>query len=221
MAGYRPCKRCRPLELDGQPPWASDLLADVERGPSSRITDSDLRARGIDPTTVRRYFGMTFQAYTRARRLAGAFNQIRERWGHSMPPCSRAGTTRTAGSAMRSSGRSGPPLAGIEPARVCVCPGCEAPSAPSWPGHPMGSACSSSPIGRMLESQFARVRKLFEAPVIPGSNEPLEILQDELMKYFAGSWRRFSVPLTYPGTPVSAAGMGATSHHPLRGDSLI
>src|SRR4029077_14368773 len=33
IAGYRPCKRCRPLELDEQPSWASDLLADVERDP--------------------------------------------------------------------------------------------------------------------------------------------------------------------------------------------
>src|ERR1700681_2445020 len=48
-AGYRPCKRCRPLELDDQPFWAADLLADVEREPAARITDGDLRARGIDP----------------------------------------------------------------------------------------------------------------------------------------------------------------------------
>src|SRR5438876_4987464 len=53
-AGYRPCKRCRPLELDDQPRWAVDLLADVERDPTPRITDADLKARGIDPATVRR-----------------------------------------------------------------------------------------------------------------------------------------------------------------------
>jgi AraC family transcriptional regulator of adaptative response/methylated-DNA-[protein]-cysteine methyltransferase len=52
-AGYRPCKRCRPLELDDQPPWVTVLLTDVERNSSSRITDSDLRARRIDPGTVR------------------------------------------------------------------------------------------------------------------------------------------------------------------------
>src|SRR5713226_7615623 len=81
LAGYRPCKRCRPLEADDQPSWAAELLADVERDLSSRITDADLKARGIDPATVRRYFlrryGMTFQAFTRARRLSSAFHQIR------------------------------------------------------------------------------------------------------------------------------------------------
>ena len=82
FAGYRPCKRCQPLATDEQPRWASELLADVERAPASRITDGDLRGRGIDPATVRRYFrrqyGMTFQAFSRARRLAGAFNRIRQ-----------------------------------------------------------------------------------------------------------------------------------------------
>src|SRR5215475_9336241 len=55
-AGYRPCKRCRPLETDEQPKWATTLLADIERDPSARISDSDLKARGIDPATVRPHF---------------------------------------------------------------------------------------------------------------------------------------------------------------------
>src|SRR3989304_2352214 len=42
VAGDRPRKRCRPLELDDQPPWAADLLTEVERDPLSRITDGDL-----------------------------------------------------------------------------------------------------------------------------------------------------------------------------------
>lgn len=82
LAGYRPCKRCRPLEPDGLPEWSSELLRDIERDPTARITDAGLKARGVDPATVRRFFlrqyGMTFQAFTRARRLAWAFEQIRE-----------------------------------------------------------------------------------------------------------------------------------------------
>src|SRR5690348_16560284 len=82
VAGYQPCKRCRPLELDEQPPWVAELLDDVERDPASRIRDADLATRGIDPATARRHFlrhyGMTFQAFTRARRLAAALSHIRE-----------------------------------------------------------------------------------------------------------------------------------------------
>src|SRR5262249_48287325 len=57
FAGYRPCKRCRPLETDGRPPeWVARLLADVDRDPSARLTDQDLRGRAIDPARARRYF---------------------------------------------------------------------------------------------------------------------------------------------------------------------
>src|SRR5438309_3956270 len=48
-AGYRACKRCRPLDSDDQPPWAAQLFAELERDPGVRITDADLRGRGIDP----------------------------------------------------------------------------------------------------------------------------------------------------------------------------
>src|SRR5689334_9136605 len=47
FAGYRPCKRCHPLEPDARPAWASRLLGDVERDPSARITEADLKARGV------------------------------------------------------------------------------------------------------------------------------------------------------------------------------
>jgi len=53
----------------------------------------------------------------------------------------------------------------------------------------------------ILEAQFATVRKLFAAPLVPGTNEHLELLQEELDAYFAGTLRQFSVPLIYPGSP--------------------
>src|SRR5579864_7098279 len=57
FAGYRPCKRCRPMETDGQPPeWVSSLLAEVERDPAARWRDRDLRRLAIDPARARRYF---------------------------------------------------------------------------------------------------------------------------------------------------------------------
>lgn len=204
LAGYRPCKRCRPLELDDQPPWAADLLADVERDPSARIADADLRTRGIDPATVRRYFlrhyGMTFQAFTRARRLGGALNGIRENVpldtavfdsGYDSHSGFRAAFARTFGDSPGGF-RNG----------ACVFL--------SWLRSPLGPlVAGATPEGvclleftdrRMLDGQFAAVRKLFEAPVVPGSNEHLERLQVELASYFAGSARNFTVPLVYPGT---------------------
>src|SRR5688572_22138856 len=80
-AGYRPCKRCQPLESTAKPEWLAPLIAEMNSDSSVRITDGDLARRGIDPATVRRYFlrhyGMTFQAFARARRLTAALDRIR------------------------------------------------------------------------------------------------------------------------------------------------
>ena len=82
-AGYRPCKRCHPLEPDGAAPsWLRPLLKAVEHEPARRWTDSDLRTMDIEPTRVRRWFrahhGMTFHAYHRARTIR--FERVATLW---------------------------------------------------------------------------------------------------------------------------------------------
>src|ERR1700739_1178043 len=69
-SGYRPCKRCKPMESPGAAPdWLRPLLDAIDNDPRRRFRDDDLREMGIEPTRVRRHFqakfGMTFQAYTR------------------------------------------------------------------------------------------------------------------------------------------------------------
>lgn len=202
-AGYRPCKRCRPL-ADEQPAWATDLLADIERDPAARIRDSDLKARGVDPATVRRHFrrhfGMTFQAFTRAQRLAGAFHRIRNGdtvdnavfdSGYDSHSGFRDAFTRVFGDT---------PTAAREGSCVLL----------SWLASPLGplvAGATSEGIcllefadRRMLEAQFVTVRRRFAMPVVPGGNEHLDMLKRELASYFAGDLRRFSVPLVSPGT---------------------
>jgi AraC family transcriptional regulator of adaptative response/methylated-DNA-[protein]-cysteine methyltransferase len=81
-AGFRPCKRCKPMEPKGQAPgWLDGLLAAVDADPARRWHDQDLRARDLEPARVRRWFndhhGMTFHAYQRSRRLGAALGQIR------------------------------------------------------------------------------------------------------------------------------------------------
>lgn len=203
-AGYRPCKRCRPTESDEQPAWAAKLLVDIERHPSLRITDSDLKARGIDPATVRRHFlrqyGMTFQAYTRAHRLAGALSQIRN--GGKIDR-----TVFESGYDSHSGFRDAfARLFGDSPAnckdRDCV--------RLAWLPSPLGPLVAGATSEgvclleftdrRMLEAQFASIRKFFGVPVVPGFSEFLETLEREVASYFAGTLRTFSVPLVYPGT---------------------
>ena len=56
-AGFRPCKLCRPLDPPYEAPEGiSRLLKDLESEPERRIRDGELRTRGFDPSTVRRWF---------------------------------------------------------------------------------------------------------------------------------------------------------------------
>ncbi len=203
-AGYRACKRCRPQEIDEQPAWAAELLSEIERVPSTRISDAELKARGIDPATVRRHFlrhyGMTFQAYARSRRLSGALQQIR-----ADEPLDA--TVFESGYESHSGFRDAfARLFGNTPGEVnrgeCVFL--------SWMNSPLGPLVAGATRDGVcllefsdrerLESQLAAVRKQFATPVVPGSNEHLSTLEAELAAYFAGSLHAFSVPLVYPGT---------------------
>ena len=205
FAGYRPCKRCRPLAPDDRPEWVSELLGEVERDPNARITDAELKKRGIDPATARRYFiaqfGMTFQAFARARRLAGALTRIRE--GDKLDS-----VVFDSGYDSHSGFRDAfARLFGKTPGRGrdgdCVFV--------SWIRSPLGplvAGATSEGIclleftdRRMLEAQFTTVRRLFKGPIVPGSNAHLEQLERELGDYFSGSLKRFTVPLVYPGSP--------------------
>src|SRR5438128_6156904 len=82
-SGYRPCLRCHPTEPGKRPPELLERLrAEVERAPGGRLTDKELAALAIDPSTARRQFkrhyGMTFQAYHRARRMGLALSEVRQ-----------------------------------------------------------------------------------------------------------------------------------------------
>src|SRR5690606_30152897 len=74
-AGYRPCRRCNPMEPAGSTPKnINELLKLVESDPSKKWKDYELRKNGFDPAAVRRWFQkhhrITFQSYLRSRRLA-------------------------------------------------------------------------------------------------------------------------------------------------------
>src|SRR5213075_2430503 len=81
--GYRPCLRCHPMDPEKRAPELVERLrAQVERAPGGRLTDKELSALSIDPSTARRQFkrhyGMTFQAYHRARRMGLALREVRK-----------------------------------------------------------------------------------------------------------------------------------------------
>jgi AraC family transcriptional regulator of adaptative response/methylated-DNA-[protein]-cysteine methyltransferase len=206
FAGFRPCRRCRPIRPAGAaPPWLEPILAEIEGNPTTRIRDADLRQRGFTPETVRRWFqrehGMTFQAYQRARRLGKALDALRKgenvtgtayETGFESLSGFNAAFARFAGKSPSSS-RDAEPVS----VRRLVSP-----------IGPLVVAANESALvmlefadRRMLEKQIDRLAKRLGGVAVPRSNEILDRTEDELSRYFDGELQEFTVPLLAPGTP--------------------
>jgi AraC family transcriptional regulator, regulatory protein of adaptative response / methylated-DNA-[protein]-cysteine methyltransferase len=206
FGGYRPCKRCHPLEDVGTPPpWLGPLLSTIDQKPTARYPDAFLRSRHIDPSRVRRFFlknyGMTFQAYCRGRRLGESLEQIRTGaslddvalgYGYTSHSGFRDAFSKTFGSAPgRSRGKNliltawiespfGPLIAAATPDGICLLEFTDR---------------------RMLDRQFKRLRGYFHCAIVPGMNSHIRQLKSELSEYFKGRRKTFSISLVVPASP--------------------
>jgi AraC family transcriptional regulator of adaptative response/methylated-DNA-[protein]-cysteine methyltransferase len=205
FAGYRPCKRCEPLRAGGElPEWVAALLGRVEADPSVRIKDADLRAAGIEPARARRFFqsrfGMTFQAYCRARRLGRAFDEIK---GGARLDDAILGHGYESHSGFREAffNRFGAPPGKARGGDYIRMAWIETPLGPMAAGATDRGICLLEFTDRrMLEAQFETLSRRFSLPIVPGENGLVVRLRGELGRYFAGGLKKFTVPLEYPGT---------------------
>jgi len=204
-SGYRPCRRCRPMEPTGSPPeWLRDLLADLDEEPTRRWRDHDLRQRGLHPDRVRRWFqrqhGMTFHAYCRSRRLGLALGQIREGVGVSTTAYQHGYESLSGfNEAFRQLIGAAPKATGNEVmltvTRVLT------------PLGPMIAGGTEDSLyffefsdRRRLEKQLERLRARLGCVFVPGDNDLLKRTTAEIEAYFAGELRQFAIPLAAPGT---------------------
>lgn len=205
VAGYRPCKRCRPMDHNGEAPqWVNDLLTRVEQAPQDRIRDTDLRAMEIDPARARRYFkshyGMTFQAYHRSRRLGSALAHIRR--GDDL---TAVGLTHgfESNSGFREAFER---LFGRTPGRsrdtdCLVVQWVDTPIGPFIAGATDEGVCLFEFADRRsLEVQITNLRKRLGCAAIPDTNSYLEQLVEEMARYFDDALTRFDVRLAMQGT---------------------
>jgi AraC family transcriptional regulator of adaptative response/methylated-DNA-[protein]-cysteine methyltransferase len=207
FAGYRPCKRCHPLEANGKPPeWARELISRVEAAPDARLQAADLRALGVTPERARRWFqqhyGMSFAAWCRGNRLAGAFMRIRQGAtlddaifdsGFQSHSGFREAFTRAFGEAPGRSRENGD--------RVVITM-LETPLGPLLAGAAdQGVNLLEYTDRRMLEHNLKAMRRRFGCAIVPGQHPLLERLRQELNEYFQGDRREFTLPLASRGTP--------------------
>jgi AraC family transcriptional regulator, regulatory protein of adaptative response / methylated-DNA-[protein]-cysteine methyltransferase len=205
FAGYRACLRCRPLDGDAAPPWVNRLLARVEHRPDTRIREHDLRTMGVDPARVRRYFstryGLTFQAYCRARRLAQAFERIRQ--GGSLDDAVfETGYESHSGFREAFQKTFGLPPGRSADAQCIRLAWLDTPLGPMIAGATDRGICLLEFTDRrMLEHQVVTLKRRFNAGLAPGRHAHLTTLHKELGEYFAGKRQLFSVPVDMRGTP--------------------
>jgi AraC family transcriptional regulator, regulatory protein of adaptative response / methylated-DNA-[protein]-cysteine methyltransferase len=205
LAGFRACKRCKPTELVGAPPeWMNALLEAVDKEPEARWTDADVRALQVDPERLRRWFqhhhGMTFHAYTRARRLGLALTDIRA-GSQVLNAALNHGYDSLSGfnEAFRSTFGANPTTA--QSSKVMHTARLQTPLGPMVACATDEALCILEFANRpMLATQIKRVRLHLKCLFVPTANEVIRAAADELEAYFGGRLKRFNVPLLTPGS---------------------
>jgi AraC family transcriptional regulator of adaptative response/methylated-DNA-[protein]-cysteine methyltransferase len=203
--GYRPCLRCHPMDSNQPlPALIERLRVEVERAPDGRLTDKELAALSIDPSTARRQFkrhyGMTFQAYHRARRLGVAMREVRnggrikqaqDESGFESASGFREAFTRIFGSAPRT-------------AKVHECMFAERIDTPLGTmvavADGKGLRLLEFTDRRALERELKILRQRLKTNVVPGEHQHLKSLRTQLADYFLGKNLVFDLPLAPIGS---------------------
>ena len=203
--GYRACKICKPLELPSQTPaYIERLLSELRSDPSLRLRDGDLRERGIEPATLRRWFlkhhGMTFHAFARMQRINTAFRKLQQQSTVTDSAMS-AGFDSLSGFGDRFREVFGVAPSSARVARVLHLQRMETPL-----GTMIGCASDAGLCllefsdRKALETELLTLARKLNATIIQAPNAHLTLLAEELRSYFAGELQKFTVPLERTGT---------------------
>jgi len=203
--GYRPCLRCQPMDPDKRPPKLIERLrAEVERAPGGRLTDKELATLSIDPSTARRQFkrhyGMTFQAYHRARRMGLALREVR-RGGRVDEAKNGSGFESASGFREAFTRIFGdPPTA----ARDRTCLFAERIDTPLGPmlavADDQGLRLLEFADRRATERELSILRGRLRTNIVPGEHRHLNAVRAQLADYFSGKNLEFDVPLAPVGS---------------------
>lgn len=204
-AGYRPCRRCRPLAPFGSAdPVIRTAMSALEAEPDRRWREADVRALGLDPSTARRafkrYFGVTFLELARLYRLRSAGRVLGERG--SVIDAQQAGGF-DSGSGFRAAfarvlGRAPLDFSGDEPLRA------------DWIESPIGAMVAVADRAqlhlleffdrRALPTELNALQTRLRCGIGLGRFEPIERIEAELGRYFDGVPDPFGTPLALHGS---------------------
>lgn len=204
-AGFRPCKICKPLErLDEPPQYIKDIVLELRQTPYLRIKDADLLERGIEPSRIRRWFkkhyNMTFHAYQRMLRINAAFNAIKE--GETVTNAAfDSGYSSLSGFADGCRSIFGGPASRCKTRTIINIVRFTTPIGPMFACATRKGVCLAEFAGSAgLEAGLRELCKRLNAVILPGENQHLDQVQQELSEYFNGRRMKFDVSLDTPGT---------------------
>jgi len=203
--GFRPCKVCKPMEQNGNTPiYIKNIIADLQQNPHKKIKDTDLKQKGIEPHTIRRWFkkhyNMTFHSFQRMLRINDAFTNIRK--GKSITQSafnsgyeSLSGFNESYRSVFGDSAGKTKNKAIINIVRF---------------SSPLGAmfACATEngicllefTDEKRLEGLLKDLQKQLNTVILPGKNKHLTQVQNEMKEYFEGRRTEFSVAIDMQGT---------------------
>ncbi|MFP3942814.1 MAG: bifunctional transcriptional activator/DNA repair enzyme AdaA [Alphaproteobacteria bacterium] len=205
-AGFRPCKRCRPLApVTDADPIVRTLLRALEKEPGRRWREEDIAAMGFDPSTVRRafkrHFGVTFLEMARLSRIRSGAETL-SAGARVIEAQLEAGFE--SGSGFRTAFAR---ILGRPPATFR---GDEALKA-DWLETPLGPMIAIADREALyllefydrkaLRAELARLERETRSTIGVGHQPPVDQIQAELSAYFAGKGSEFKTALAQPGSP--------------------
>ncbi|MCO5730838.1 bifunctional transcriptional activator/DNA repair enzyme AdaA [Rhizobium sp. SSA_523] len=206
-AGYRPCKRCTPLQHYGMmEPSVSALLHMLEERPDRRWSEQDVVRLGHDPSTIRRLFkrrfGMSFLELARRRRLSEAAATL-GKGGSVIEAQLDAGFE--SGSGFRSAINQ---LLGEAPQKLKTREGFLRACWIETPIGPMLCVTCDHALHLLefadrpaLPAELRHLQERSRSAVIFGRTATTDQVEAELERYFAGGSLGFSVRIGGHGTP--------------------
>ncbi|MED5543950.1 MAG: trifunctional transcriptional activator/DNA repair protein Ada/methylated-DNA--[protein]-cysteine S-methyltransferase [Pseudomonadota bacterium] len=206
-AGFRPCKRCHPLEAAARAePVIETLLAALDRAPARRWSEGDIAAMGLDASTVRRafkrHFGITFLEMARQRRVREGFTTLAE--GGNVIEAQLEASFESPSAFRAAFAR----LLGCAPGELIHGEGL---LRASWIPTPLGDMIAVASAHHLHLLEFvdrkglpAELKKLqagTNARIGIGALGPIEQASQELSAYFAAQSGTFETPIAMAGTP--------------------
>jgi len=203
--GYRPCRLCKPMDATRPVPKLVDRLRRaVEEARDGRVTDKDLVALKIEPSTARRqfkaYYGMTFHAYQRARRMGLALHGLKS--GQPVVEAQLAtGYESTSGFRDAFARLFG------EPPRDAATKHCLLGRRIETPLGTMVALADDAGLRllefvdrRGLEREIEQLRRRLKCVIVPGDHPTLDATAAQIARYFAGESLTFDLPVAPVGS---------------------